>query len=225
MVLLNKHWQILNGARSLSFQAHYLRSLGDCILTAVYLINRIPTPNLQNKSPFELLFSVKPFHNHLLVFGCLCFASPLTHDRSKLIPVHNHVSFLVILILQKDTDCMILTLTLCFLPQMFLFHEKIFFFQSLTSSPSTSSLTNFPSTVTPLRIHHNHDLADSSLIRNTISSPSSTLLTVSTDSFPLPTSPHRRSTRTCNSLPIFKLPVQHCAQKDCWIRLIPTNSS
>lgn len=31
-------------------------------------------------------------------------------------------------ILQKDTDCMILTLTLCFFPQMFFFMKRFFFF-------------------------------------------------------------------------------------------------
>lgn len=196
MVLLNKHWQILNGARSLSFQAHYLRSLGDCILTAVYLINRIPTPNLQNKSPFELLFSVKPFHTIFVSLGVYVWLPLLLMIDQNWFPCTT-MSLSWLSYTTKGYRLYDLNSHTVFLSPDVFFHEKIFLFQSLTSSPSASSLTNFPSTVTPLPIHHNHDLADSSLIPNTMSSPSSPLLTVSTDSFPLPTSPHRRSTRTC----------------------------
>jgi hypothetical protein len=49
----------------------------------VHIINRIPTPNLSNKSPYELLFSKLPSYIHLKVFGCLCFSSTLTPNRSK----------------------------------------------------------------------------------------------------------------------------------------------
>ena len=41
--------------------------------TAVYLINKMPTPLLNMSSPFEKIFSMRPSYEKLRVFGCLCY--------------------------------------------------------------------------------------------------------------------------------------------------------
>jgi hypothetical protein len=83
-IVERKHQHLLNIARALRFQSHLPFSFwADYVLTATYLINRIPSPLLFNKTPFELLFSEVPSYSHLKVFGCLAFAPTLSRDINK----------------------------------------------------------------------------------------------------------------------------------------------
>uniref|UniRef100_A0A2N9I4I6 Integrase catalytic domain-containing protein n=1 Tax=Fagus sylvatica TaxID=28930 RepID=A0A2N9I4I6_FAGSY len=82
-----KHQHLLAVARALRFQANLpLPFWGYCVLTATHLINRTPTPLLANKSPFEVLFNKSPNYSYLRVFGCLCYATTLSHNRHKFVP-------------------------------------------------------------------------------------------------------------------------------------------
>jgi hypothetical protein len=56
----------------------------DSFLTAVYIINRLPTPVLHQLSPFEKLFDKVPEYALLKVFGCKCFPLLRPYTANKL---------------------------------------------------------------------------------------------------------------------------------------------
>ncbi|KAG7546410.1 Integrase catalytic core [Arabidopsis suecica] len=79
-----KHRHILNIARSLLFQVALPTSFwGESVLTAAYLINRTPTPILDGKTPYEILYSTSPAYDHMRVFGSLCFAKKQSARSDK----------------------------------------------------------------------------------------------------------------------------------------------
>jgi len=58
----------------------------DSFSTACYLINRLPSPVLDGKSPYKTLYSHPPSYSMLRTFGCLCFPFLLDYMPHKLSP-------------------------------------------------------------------------------------------------------------------------------------------
>lgn len=84
-IVERKHQHILNVARAIRFQASFpLEFWGQCVMHAVFLINRLPSPVIELATPYYRLYGKNPDLLSLKVFGCLCYASNLSHSRHKM---------------------------------------------------------------------------------------------------------------------------------------------
>ena len=90
-----KHQHILNVGRALRFEGNLpIGFWGECILGAVYLINRTPSRLLANKTPYEILFGKLPDFDVMRVFGCLCFVHNQKSKGDKFAPRSRKCAFL-----------------------------------------------------------------------------------------------------------------------------------
>ena len=81
----NRH--ILEVTRSLMYTMNVPKFLwGEAVLTATYLINRMPSRIIGMKSPCEVLFGENKFNVVPKVFGCTCFVRDHRPSVSKLDP-------------------------------------------------------------------------------------------------------------------------------------------
>lgn len=62
------------------------RRWGEAVFTAVYLLNRMPTPVLNWNSPFSRLFGHIPCYSDLRFFGCACYLHLGAYVTNKLLP-------------------------------------------------------------------------------------------------------------------------------------------
>ena len=80
----NRH--LLETARSLMLNSNVpTHHWGDAVLTACFLINRMPSSSLENQIPHSIIFPHDPlFHVSPRVFGCTCFVHDLSPGLDKL---------------------------------------------------------------------------------------------------------------------------------------------
>nr|GEY95322.1 retrovirus-related Pol polyprotein from transposon TNT 1-94 [Tanacetum cinerariifolium] len=73
-VVERKHIHLLETARALRFKANIpKRFWRECILTAAYIINRLPSKVIKNKTLYELVWNEEPKYDDLRIFGCLAY--------------------------------------------------------------------------------------------------------------------------------------------------------
>ena len=106
----NRH--LLEVSRSIMFSNNVPKQFwGEALLTATYLINRMPSRVLQFKAPRNLLLAIFPhisaFSSDLpfKVFGCTAFVHVYDHNRTKLDPKSHKCIFIGYSNTQKGYKC------------------------------------------------------------------------------------------------------------------------
>ena len=125
--------------------------LGDVVLTATHLINRLPFKVLNFKSPMEVLSSFYPnmkTTNHLIpkIFGYVSFMQIHSPNRGKLDPRAVKYIFVGYYSTQKGYKC-------CYLPSIFFFvSTEVTFNESESYFPAPHLQGRIPSRKTKIRI-------------------------------------------------------------------------
>ena len=139
-VVERKHKHLLETARALSFQSNLPKQFwGECVLTAAYLINRMPLQSLGLISPQEKLLQTKPNLSHLRSFGCLCFISTKKMHITKFDARAHPCVFIGYPNLQKAYKVYDLVTKKVLISRDVIFFEKHFPFHLQTTTSSHSS--------------------------------------------------------------------------------------
>ena len=151
----NRH--LVETARTLLLNANVpTNHWGDAILTACFLINRMPSSSLHNKIPHSIIFPNEPLYNvPPRVFGCTCFIHDLSPGLDKLSARAIKCVFLGYSRLRKGYRCYSPDTRKYYMSADVTFFEETFFFpvsmkdfnsvqQVLPVPPSSPSLFPVP---------------------------------------------------------------------------------
>ena len=122
---------------------------GEAILTAAYLINRLPSKPLKFKTPLSILCDSYPDISYLSfvdpkVFGRIVYVHNHNPSRSKLDPRALKCIFLGYSLSQKGYKCYCPTTHRFYISTTITFYENLPFYPSLSSLPATPNTHHDP---------------------------------------------------------------------------------
>lgn len=136
-----KHRHITETGLSMMFHAHIPGTFWlDAFSTAAYIINRLPSPLLNNKSPFELLYNVTPNYKNFKTFGCRVFPYLRNYASNKLEPRSRPCIFLGYSSSYKGFRCYDPHTSRVFITRHAQFDECSFHFSGNSNNSSSSQL-------------------------------------------------------------------------------------
>ncbi|RVW88368.1 Retrovirus-related Pol polyprotein from transposon TNT 1-94 [Vitis vinifera] len=194
----NRH--LVETARTLLLHSNVpFRFWGDAVLTACYLINRMPSSVLHDQIPHSLLFPDQPLYFlPPRVFGCTCFVHILTPGQDKLSAKAMKCLFLGYSRLQKGYRCYSLETHRYFISADVTFFEDSPFFSTTSESLPVSEVLPIPIVSPPDAMPLDH-------FRFIIVALVSLLLSFSeapADSLPIPSASPAPALPSPNDLPI-----------------------
>jgi histone deacetylase 1/2 len=186
-----KHRHIVEVGLSLLAHSHLpMIYWEDAFQTATYIINRLPTPVLHHKSPFEILHSRIPDYRFLRVFGCACWPNLRPYNRNKLNFRSKTCIFIGYSLCHQGYKCLDLSTGKIYVSRNVIFDETLFPYSqpivSVSDQPSPSTSVSLPHHIIvpqfpcPIELQPNH-------ITTCTPSASLMLIPAETDQAPPPT--------------------------------------
>src|ERR1044072_6285488 len=171
-----KHRHLVETGLTLLAHAQLPMSFWDhAFLTAIYLINRMQTSVLSNKSPFPVLYKQIPDYKFLKVFGCACFLFLRPFNSHKFDYHSKECVFLGYSPSHKGYKCLSSNGRI-YISKDVLFHETRFPYSSLfPSQKSKSQSAGAPISAMPpiLNFQQHHSLPNSPTTSHVSLSPPS----------------------------------------------------
>lgn len=141
-IIERKHRHIVETGLALLAHSNIpLKYWDHAFVTATYLINRLLSPSLQNKSPYFKLMHQSPDYSSLRVFGCACFPFLRPYNSHELDFRSQECVFLGYSTVHKGYKCLAADGHI-YISKDVMFHESKFPYPTLFSTshiPSSSS--------------------------------------------------------------------------------------
>jgi hypothetical protein len=133
-----------------------LKYWDEAFLTAVYLINRLPSRVIDSQTPVERLFGDKGDYSFLRIFGCACWPNLRPYNSRKLEFRSKQCVFLGYSNLHKGYKCLDIATGRRYISRDIVFDESVFPFSELHSNAGAqlkSEILLLPSSLQPLHMH------------------------------------------------------------------------